>query len=244
MQRFLPYLLLFLLLSCQPPAFEIRTYHLNGYTLSDTLLAGPVRYRPYEADAGYYICYVGPATGNIATGRPLRRISTPDSTTGHLARKMDSNYMSLRVDTAATQLQFDHYNYDTLTNTRIVDSTSVYHAMRVTLQNNSDSLLFPGTGNFLKYMFLEMQNGKRDWIRIESPSCRNSYFSCGAPYNYLKPGEILIAKFPKYEGAYNANYRLVWQKPNAPRIISNEFVAPVNDLMLHVMELQMGRPDY
>lgn len=154
--------------------------------------------------------------------------------------------MTIRVDTAATQIQIEHYNpnHDASWKYRIVDSVVPFRAMMVTLQNVSDAAIYLGSHNFLQYMWLEIRNGKNEWIQLKKPSAWNSYCGTGAPHHYLHPRVILIAKFPQYEGEYQADYRLVWQMPDQPKIISNEFVAPVNSFMLNVVELQMGRPRY
>ena len=229
------------LISCHQPGYQIRTYHENGYTLADTLLHGNVRSIPFDAYARYAICYIGPDSGRIATGKPLPRSGRTPDPGGYLARKFDSNYMTIHVDTSHTQLQFEHSHFDTANNRRIVDSVSFFNAMRITLKNVSDSLLYLGNFNTLGFAYLEMQNGKKDWIRIENPSSWYSYCSTGARANYLRPGEILIAKFPRYEGEFTANFRVVWEKYNRQKICSNEFVAPVSDLMLNIVDLKTER---
>ncbi|MGE7776119.1 hypothetical protein ACQKLP_15425 [Chitinophaga sp. NPDC101104] len=176
------------LISCHQPGFQIRTYHENGYTLFDTLLHGNVQSIPFDAYARYAICYIGPDSGKIATGKPLPRSGRTGNVGGCLARKFDSSYMNIQVDTSHTQLQIEHSHFDSTANRRIVDSISLFNGMRVTLKNVSDSLLYLGKSNTLEFAFLEIQNGKKDWIRIENPSSWYRSCSTGARDNYLRPG--------------------------------------------------------
>lgn len=231
--------------SCQP-SFQIKVKNGHGYTVSDTMLTRPERYMPFDAEAGYYICYIGPDTGRIAIGKPLRRYNIRDTHSCCVAHAFGGNEMTIRVDTAATQIQIEHFslNHDTAGPYRITDSIVPFRAMMVTLQNVSDAAIYLGSHNFLQYIWLEIRNGKNEWIQLEKPSAWNSYCGTGALHHYLHPRDILIAKFPQYEGEYQADYRLVWQMPDQPKIISNEFVAPVNSFMLNVVELQMDRPRY
>ncbi len=219
---------------------EIREYKLDGYTLRDTILPGTVRFIPYDAFARYGICYIGGMQDMISTGRPIGHFGNIPVPEGKCTRKFDSHYITIEVDTSATQLQFDHYKYDTITQSRTVDSTSLFAAMRVTVKNISDSLLYLGNSNTLEYMFLEIRNGGNEWIALENPSWRYAGCATGVRDNYLRPGDIVIAKFPRYEGEYTAKYRLVWQRPGGAKIVSNEFVAPSNELISNIVDLKMS----
>lgn len=217
MLRVLFSLLCLTLLSCRQPNADVRTYNLDGYILSDTVLHGREAFIPFTANANYFICYIGPAAGHIGLGRPLRRYAIRDTMPEPVLFAFDGNKLTLQVDTAYTQIQIDHYHYDSINARPIMDAITMHPAMRLTLKNTSDTILYLGKHNFLKYTWLEIQNGKQEWIRVEKPSDWNSYCSSGAPSNFLRPGDILIAKFPRYEGEYTANCRLVWQKPDQPK---------------------------
>src|SRR5690606_26798736 len=123
----------------------------------------------------------------------------------------DSSALTITVDSFTTQFEQHHQRRDTAFPFSFIDSVSYHPANTVILRNRSDSTLVVGDRDFLQYIALEVKKENGEWVCLEK-SAQNAYDPVGwVSFIYLNPGEILVAKFPRYAPGEVRQCRLAWR---------------------------------
>lgn len=237
MQRSALSLILLSLFACKPTPPEHRYHYRENYCLVDSASAGPLTPFEYDGEAHYPIYYVGPVQEHVPIHQRLAGKGPRPRPTHPIKWEPDSCSLSIFVDTFSTQFEQHHYQRDTAYYFSYLDSISRHPAFSVVLRNLSDSTLVLGNSDLLQYVVLEVKRSNDEWFSLEK-TVKHSYDQGSwASFVYLNPGDVLVAKFPRYAPGEVRQCRLAWRLINGMKIYSNPFHAPVSDMMLHFIDL-------
>jgi hypothetical protein len=215
-------LLIFTFYYCSHPKTTINTFKTNGFVLVDTATR-PAKYLSQE-NPDYPIYYIGPFSDTIHIGRKylLGRTKIANWPTRLASsRSYTSRNLDLFVDTSIkTNNSVEYLNKNGVVD---YDSTPNYYSYVVTIKNISDSNIWMGRTFSLFFLHLEGQDKTGHWVKINKSISELGICGTFQPHIYLKPGNIILAKMPVYNGKYVTNCRLVFGFDNGHLVYSNVF---------------------